>query len=121
MRLDKLVKATVAALEDIKGRDIVVLDVKKMTSLFDRMIIASADSTRQSKALSNNVQGKLKALGARVYGVEGEQAGEWILVDLGAVVVHIMQPAIRKYYNLEELWGPLPRARRRRANSAVAS
>lgn len=121
MRLDKLVKATVAALEDIKGRDIVVLDVKKMTSLFDRMIIASADSTRQSKALSNNVQKKLKALGARVYGVEGEQAGEWILVDLGAVVVHIMQPAIRKYYNLEELWGPLPRARRRRASSAVAS
>ena len=115
MRIDKLVKATVAALEDIKARDIVVLDVKRVTSLFDRIIIASADSSRQSKALSNNVQEKLKALGAKVHGVEGEQAGEWILVDLGAVVVHIMQPAVRHYYNLEELWTPPARSRRRRA------
>jgi len=120
MRIDKLVSATVAALEDIKGRDIVVFDVRKMTSLFDRIIIASADSTRQSKALSNHLQGKLKALGARVYGVEGERAGEWILIDLGPAVVHIMQPAVRKYYNLEELWAPPPRARRRRSDSAVA-
>lgn len=116
MRLDKLVKATVAALEDIKARDIVVLDVKRVTSLFDRIVIASADSSRQSKALSNNVQEKLRALGAKVYGVEGEQVGEWILVDLGAVVVHIMQPAVRRYYNLEELWMP-PARRRRRAGS----
>lgn len=114
MRIDKLVSAAVAALEDIKGRDIVVLDVRKMTSLFDRMIIASADSTRQSKALSNHLREKMKALGASVHGVEGETAGEWILVDLGPTVVHIMLPAIRKYYNLEELWAPLPRARRRR-------
>lgn len=120
MRLDKLVKATVAALEDIKARDIVVFDVKRLTALFDKIIIASADSTRQGKALSSNVQKKLKALGARIYGVEGEQAGEWILVDLGPVVVHIMQPATRKYYSLEELWGPPLRARRRRARSAVA-
>lgn len=118
MRIDKLVKATVAALEDIKARDIVVLDVKRMTSLFDKIIIASADSTRQSKALSNNLRDKLKALGARVYGVEGEQVGEWILVDLGAVVVHIMQPAIRQYYNLEELWTPPARGTRRRAGGA---
>ena len=117
MRLDRLAKAAVAALEDIKGRDIVVLDVRKMTSLFDKIIIASADSTRQSKALSNNLQEKMKALGARIRGVEGERAGEWILVDLGPVVVHIMQPAIRKYYNLEELWAP-PRSRRRRAADA---
>ncbi|HLF24032.1 MAG TPA: ribosome silencing factor, partial [Burkholderiales bacterium] len=101
MRIDKLVKATVAALEDIKARDIVVLDVKRVTSLFDRIVIASADSSRQSKALSNNVKEKLRALGAKVHGVEGEQVGEWILVDLGAVVVHIMQPAVRQYYNLE--------------------
>ncbi|MBI3937642.1 MAG: ribosome silencing factor [Betaproteobacteria bacterium] len=119
MRIDKLVKATVAALEDIKAHDIVVLDVKRMTSLFDKMIIASGDSTRQTKALSNNVQEKLKALGARIYGVEGEQAGEWILVDLGAVVVHIMQPAVRRYYSLEELWSPLRRARRRRAAASA--
>lgn len=110
-------RLVVAALEDIKARDIVVLDVKRMTALFDRIIIASADSARQGKALSGNVQEKLKALGARIYGVEGEQTGEWILVDLGQVVVHIMQPAIRRYYNLEELWAP-PRARRRRKDHA---
>ena len=120
MRLDKLVRATVAALKDIKAREVVVLDVKRMTALFDRIIIASADSTRQGKALSRNVQEKLKALGARIHGVEGEQAGEWILVDLGSVVVHIMQPAVRKYYNLEELWGSPPRARHRRASRAAA-
>jgi len=116
MRLDKLVKAAVAALEDIKGRDIVVLDVRKMTSLFDKVILASADSTRQSRALSNHLQQKLKALGARIHGVEGERASEWILVDLGLVIVHIMLPAVRKHYNLEELWAP-PRAGRRRASS----
>lgn len=121
MRLDKLVKVTVAALEDIKGRDIVVLDVRRMTSLFDKIIIATADSTRQSKALSDNVQEKLKALGATIHGVEGEQSGEWILLDLGAVVVHIMQPAVRKYYNLEELWTSPVRAARRRTGGTRAA
>ena len=121
MRLDKLAKTAVAALEDIKGRDIVVLDARRMTSLFDWVIVATADSARQGKALSNHLQEKLKALGARVHGVEGERTGEWILVDLGAAVVHIMQPATRKYYNLEELWAPPPRARRRRASGAIAS
>lgn len=114
MRIDRLVDAAVAALEDIKGRDIAVLDVRKLTSMFDRIIIASADSTRQGRALSSHLQEKMKALGASVHGVEGEAAGEWVLVDLGAVVVHIMQPAVRKYYNLEELWAPPPRTRRRR-------
>jgi ribosome-associated protein len=113
MRLDKLVKATIAALEDIKGRDIVVLDVRKMTSLFDKMVIATADSSRQASSLARNVQEKLKALGATIQGVEGEQAGEWILVDIGAVIVHIMQPAIRQHYNLEELWTPTRAPRRR--------
>lgn len=98
-------QAVVSALEDIKARDITVLDVSAMTSLFDAMIIASADSGRQARALANNVQEKLKALGATVHGVEGEQAGEWILIDLGDVVVHIMVPAVREYYNLEQLWG----------------
>jgi ribosome-associated protein len=121
MRLDKLVKAAVAALEDIKGHDIVVLDVRKMTSLFDTVVIASADSTRQSRALSNHLQEKLKALGARIHGVEGERASEWILVDLGLVIVHIMLPAVRKHYNLEELWAPPQRARRRRARGAAAT
>lgn len=122
MRYDKVTKAAVAALEDIKARDIVVLDVKQMTSLFDKIIITSADSARQSKALSRNVQEKLKALGMKVYGIEGEQTGEWVLVDLGSVIVHIMQPAIRQYYNLEELWSPQPaRAPRRRASKAAVS
>jgi ribosome-associated protein len=122
MRLDKLVKTTVAALEDIKGRDIVVLDVRKMTSLFDKIVIVTADSNRQAAALSRNVQEKLKAQGAKIYGVEGEQAGEWILVDAGAVIVHIMQASIRQHYNLEELWTPPRTARRRtRAVSAAAA
>jgi ribosome-associated protein len=115
MRLDKQAKAAVAALEDIKGRDITILDVRKMTTLFDWIIIATADSNRQARALSSHLQEKMKALGGRVHSVEGESTGEWVLVDLGAVVVHIMQPAIRKYYNLEELWAPPQRPRRRRA------
>ena len=119
MRIDRMVKATVAALEDIKARDIMVLDVRKMTSLCDRMIIASADSGRQSKALSSNVQEKLKALGAKVYGVEGEENGDWVLVDLGNVVVHIMQPTIRTYYNLEQLWGGEHKPVRRRRKAAT--
>lgn len=117
MRVDTLVKAAVAALEDIKGRDIVVFDVRRMTALFDRVVIASADSNRQLRALSAHLQEKLKALGARINGVEGERGGEWVLVDLGPVIVHIMLPAVRKHYNLEELWAP-PRARRRRAAAA---
>ena len=119
MRLDKLTQAAVTALEDIKGRDIAVLDVKKLTALFDKIIVVSADSARQGKALSGHLQEKMKALGARVVSVEGERAGEWILVDLGFLVVHIMQPAIRRHYNLEELWAP-PRARRSRAKDAAA-
>jgi ribosome-associated protein len=114
MRLDKLAKAAVAALEDIKGRDIVALDVRTMTPMFDWVIVASADSSRQSRALANHLQEKMKALGARIHSVEGERSGEWVLVDLGSVIVHIMQPAIRQYYNLEELWAPPPRSRRRR-------
>jgi ribosome-associated protein len=111
---EKLAKTAVTALEDIKGRDIVVLNVKKMTALFDKVIIASGDSNRQVRALANNVCEVVKKGGGKVYGTEGEQTGEWILVDLGAVVVHVMQPAIRQYYNLEEMWAPAtkPRARK---------
>ena len=119
MRLDKMAKAAVAALEDIKGRDIVALDVRKMTTMFDWIIVASADSTRQSRALANHLQERMKALGARIHSVEGERTGEWVLVDLGSVVVHIMQPAIRQYYNLEELWAA-PRSRRRRVTAEGA-
>ena len=120
MTLTKMAKATVAALEDIKGRDIVVLDVRKMTSLFDKVVIATADSARQASAMARNVQEKLKAQGAKIYGIEGERTGEWILLDLGAVIVHIMQPVIRQHYNLEELWTP-PRATRKRTSKAASA
>lgn len=125
MDIRKMEKAAVAALEDIKARDIVVLKVGHLSPLFERMIIASADSTRQVKALADNVQEKLKALGAEVLSVEGEQSGEWVLVDLGAIVVHVMQPAIRQYYNLEELWShpepKRPRARKKPVDAKSAA
>jgi ribosome-associated protein len=114
MDANTLAEVAVSALQDIKARDITVIDVSELTSLFERMIIASADSTRQTKALANNVQEKLHAHGATIYGVEGAEAGEWILVDAGDVIVHIMQPAVRQYYNLEELWGGQPPAPGRR-------
>ena len=104
MTLDEQVKTAVSALEDVKARDIVVFDVSSLTTLFDRMIIASAESTRQTKALSARLQEKFKQAGGTVHGVEGEQSGEWILCDLGDLVVHIMQPAVRDYYDLEQLW-----------------
>jgi ribosome-associated protein len=108
--LRKLQKAAVAALEDVKAREIEVFDVAHLTSLFDRVVIASADSARQLKALSGHLQETAKAAGGRVYGVEGEDGGDWVLIDLGDIVVHIMQPAVRSHYNLEELWGqPKPR------------
>jgi len=83
MHVEAIKQAAIEALEEIKASDITVLDVRQMTSLFDFMIIASAGSTRQTKALANNVQDKLRQIGARVLGVEGEQTGEWVLVDLG--------------------------------------
>ena len=108
MHVEAIKQAAIEALEEIKASDITVLDVRQMTSLFDFMIIASAGSTRQTKALANNVQDKLRQIGARVLGVEGEQTGEWVLVDLGEIIVHVMQPAVRAYYNLEQLWGGTP-------------
>ena len=105
MDLRKKQRVVVDALEDIKGRDIQVFDTARMPSMFERVVIASGDSTRQVKALADNVQEKVRESGARVYGVEGEAAGEWVLVDLGDVVVHIMHPTVREFYNLEEVWG----------------
>lgn len=98
-------RAVVEALEDVKGRDIVVFNVAAQTAYFERVIIASGDSNRQVNALATHVQEKLKSLGARVAGVEGRRNGEWVLVDLGDIVVHVMHPAVRSHYNLEELWG----------------
>ena len=116
MRLNKLQQTAVTALEDIKARDIKVLDVRKLTSFYDTLIIASADSNRQAKALAHHVRDRLKEAGATILGVEGEESGEWVLVDCGDIVVHVMQPAIRSYYNLEELWDT--GATRRRAKAA---
>lgn len=104
-------QAIVVALEDVKASNITVIDTSKLSSMFDRMIIASANSTRQTKALADNVVVKLKEQGEEIIGREGEESGEWILVDLGEVLVHIMQPAIRDYYNLEELWSKAQAAR----------
>lgn len=109
MRLDKITRAAVDALENVKARDIVVFDVRKMTAFFDKVIVASGDSNRQCRALASRVQEDVKAAGGKVYGIEGEKTGEWVLVDIGASVIHIMQPAIRQYYNLEELWAPQPK------------
>jgi len=98
-------KLVVAALEDIKGRDIVAIDVRKITSMFDWIVVASADSARQTKALARHVRDKLKEAGSAIIGTEGEEGAEWVLVDSGDIVTHVMQPAVRMYYNLEELWG----------------
>ncbi|MBI2316322.1 MAG: ribosome silencing factor [Betaproteobacteria bacterium] len=126
MDIRKLQKTVVKALEDIKAHDIEVFDVSHLTSLFDRVIIASADSVRQTKALATNVREKAKEAGAGIFGTEGEDSGEWVLIDLGDIVVHVMQPAARAHYNLEELWNqPKPRAARksaaRRAHKSAAA
>ncbi len=115
MDVRKLQKIAVAALEDIKARDIEVINTTQLSSLFDRIIIASADSARQTKSLARSVQDKVLAAGGRILGMEGEETGEWIVVDLGDIVVHIMQPAVRSYYNLEELWSARPAARKKSA------
>ncbi len=105
MDLETMKRAVVDALEDIKAFDITVMDVRKLTSMASYMIIANATSSRQAKALANSVREKLKELGADIRGTEGEKEGEWVLVDLGDIIVHIMLPATRAYYNLEQLWG----------------
>ena len=105
MATKKLTTIVIDALEDIKARDIKLINVSKLTSVFDYIAVASADSTRQTKALAKNVMDRVKENGGWIYGIEGEQSGEWVLVDCGDIVVHIMQPAMRELYELEELWG----------------
>ena len=119
MRQKPLTALAVSALEDIKARDITVLDVRKLTSLTDTIVIASADSNRQVGALARHVRDKLKEAGAPIIGVEGEEGGEWVLVDAGDIVVHVMQPAVRAYYNLEELWTARPATRRAKVPRAA--
>jgi ribosome-associated protein len=105
MDIKKLQGIVVNALEDVKAQDIRIFDTSHLTSMFDRIAIASGTSNRQTKALASSVRDSVKAAGGQILSMEGEGTGEWVLVDLGDMVVHIMQPAIRAYYRLEELWG----------------
>jgi len=108
MDIKKLQKLVVSALEDVKAQDIQLFDTMHLTSMFDRIAIASGTSNRQTKALAASVRDKVKEAGGQVLSMEGENTGEWVLVDLGDMVVHIMQPTIRAYYRLEEIWGDKP-------------
>ena len=105
MDLRKLQRLVIDALEDVKAQDIAVFDTTPLTDQFDRVVLVSGTSNRQTRALANSVREKVKEAGGYVISTEGEETGEWVLVDLGDIVVHIMQPAIRQYYNLEEIWG----------------
>ena len=106
--VQKLQRAIIDGLEDVKAQDIQVFDTEHITSLFERVIIASGSSNRQTKALAASVRDAVRDAGFAKPRIEGEENGEWIIVDCGAAVAHIMQPTIRQYYHLEELWGEKP-------------
>ncbi len=108
MDIKKLQRVIVDALEDVKAQDIAVFNTTALSDLFDRVILASGTSNRQTRALAARVAEKVKEAGGEVISVEGEDTGEWVLVDLGDAVVHVMQPAVRTYYGLEEIWGGKP-------------
>jgi len=108
MDIRKLQRAIVDGLEDVKAHNIVVFNTEHLSPLFERVIIASGTSNRQTKALASSVRDAVKGRGMPVLRTEGEDNGEWIIVDCGAAVVHVMQPAIRDYYHLEEIWGDKP-------------
>ncbi len=105
MDIRKLQRAIVDGLEDVKAQDIRVFNTEHLSPLFERVIVASGTSNRQTKALASSVRDSVRSRGLPVMRTEGEDNGEWIIVDCGAAVVHVMQPAIRQYYNLEEIWG----------------
>ena len=108
MNSEQLSSFVLGALEDVKAQDIVRLQVDEITSVTDYMIVASGTSSRHVKALSDSVIEKARAAGQRPLGVEGEDGGEWVLVDLGDVIVHVMLPRVREFYNLEKLWDMSP-------------
>lgn len=108
MDIRKLQRVIVDGLEDVKGQNIVVFNTEHLSPLFERVIVASGTSNRQTRSLAASVRDAVKSAGAPSPRTEGEDNGEWIIVDCGAAVVHVMQPAIREYYHLEELWGEKP-------------
>ena len=108
MDIRKLQRAIVDGLEDVKAQDIVVFNTEHLSPLFERVVIASGTSNRQTKALAASVRDAVRAAGFQIMRTEGEGNGEWIIVDCAAAVVHVMQPAIRQYYQLEEIWGEKP-------------
>ena len=108
MDITQLQRVIVDALEDVKAHDIRVFSTTHLTGLFDRVVVAAGTSNRQTKALASSVREKVKEAGGEIISTEGEETGEWVLVDLGDVIVHVMQPAIRAYYALEEIWGGTP-------------
>ncbi|UDG82405.1 Ribosomal silencing factor RsfS [Candidatus Vallotia cooleyia] len=105
MDLCKLQKVIIDALEDVKAQDIRVFNTTHLTELFDRLLVTSGTSNQHTKALANSVRRRVKVSGGKIISTEGANTGEWILVDCGDAVVHIMQPAVRQYYQLEEIWG----------------
>ncbi len=108
MNSEALTDLVVEALDDVKAKDIVKLDVRNMTVVTDYMVIASGTSNRHVKALVDNVAEKAKAAGRRPIGIEGEDGGEWVLLDLEDTLVHVMLPKVREFYNLEKLWSIAP-------------
>jgi len=105
---NKLINIVLDALEEVKGKDIVTLNVTNLTDVMDTMIVASGNTSRQVKALANSVIEDAKKAGFQPIGVEGIDSGEWVLVDLGDIVIHVMQPTIREFYELEKLWSMRP-------------
>ena len=105
LSIKKLETIAVDALEDIKGRNIIIVNTTKVSQMFERLVLASGDSNRQVRALARSVADKVREAGGEVLSVEGEDSGEWVVVDLGPVVVHIMQPDVRLHFDLEGLWG----------------
>ena len=121
MDIRKLQRTIVDALEDVKAQDIRIYDTIGLSDLFDRVVLASGSSNRQTRALASNVAEKVKAAGGQIISVEGTDSGEWVLVDTGDVVVHIMLPPVRAHFALEEIWGGKPvRLRPSAAKKAAA-
>lgn len=108
MQLNKMQRLVIDALEDAKAQDIKVFNTTELTGLFDRVIIASGTSNRQTRSLARSVYDAAREKKLDVLSIEGEDTGEWVVIDLGDIVVHCMQPAIRQYYNLEAIWGQKP-------------